>query len=119
MKKHLTLAAVLGAVVLVGASFIAQANEPATSTVTTTIEKATETTTTPAAPAADKVAKDTAECAALAAAPKTDGAAPSDADKADALKKCLESKGHGAAAPAAVEGAKEGEHKAEEHKAAE
>lgn len=125
MKKLLTIAAIAGAVALIGASFIAQA-APETATITTTIEKSSETTTTapaidatavPAAEAAasaaaEQAAKDTAECNALASAPKNDGTPVSDAEKADILAKCLSEKAPKDVAPA-VEGAVETETKTE------
>jgi len=102
MKKYLTLAAVLGALAFLSASYIAKAADAPSAEK---VAPAAATPATPAAPAAaaDKAvapaaagsyAKDRAECDALASAATTEGAAPSDADKAAALKKCLEGKGH-------------------------
>lgn len=113
MKKYLALAAVLGAIAVISASFIAQA-APETTAVTTTIEKTSETTTLIApAPAADVLAQDTADCTALAAAPKNDGTAPSESEKADIVSKCLAEKGHAAAATADVDAAADAEAGAE------
>jgi hypothetical protein len=102
MKKYLSLAAVLGAIAFLSVSYLAQAQQPAAG-------GAMAPAAAPAAPAAPAAAptapaaapdaasaytKDRAECDALASAPTTEGAAPSDADKAAALKKCLVGKGH-------------------------
>ena len=93
MKKYLSLAAVLGAVAFLSVSYLAQAQTPAAGATTTT------TTTAAPAPAAapDAVvtyAKDRAECDVLASAATTEGAMPTDADKAASVKKCLAGKGH-------------------------
>ena len=87
MKKYLSLAVVLGAIAFLSVSYLAQAQAPAA-------PSAPEATAgTPVAPAV-VYAKDRSECDALASAPTTEGVAPSDADKAVALKKCLVGKGH-------------------------
>ena len=93
MKKYLSLAAVLGAIAFLGASYIAQAEQPAAPVAAAP----SVVSAAPAAPAAATTyAKDRAECDALASAPSTEGAAPSDAGKTAALIKCLTAKGHNA-----------------------
>ena len=114
MKKYLSLAAVLGAIAFLGASYIAQAQQPAAAPTAPAVESAMPaapaaagTAMQAAAPAAATTyAKDRIECDALASAPSTEGAAPSDADKAAAINKCLVSKGHSADEIAKEEAAK-------------
>ena len=76
MKKYVSLAVILGAIIAINVSVPAQAE-------------------TPDAPA-DNYAKDRAECEALVSAPTTEGAAPSEGDTMAALSKCLAVKGHSA-----------------------
>jgi hypothetical protein len=85
MKKYLALATLLGAVAFLSVSYLAEAQQPAA-----------DAPPVAAAPAdaATAFAKDKADCEVLAAASTTEGAAPSDADKAATVKKCLTSKGH-------------------------
>jgi len=98
MKKYLSLAIVLSAAFL---SFSAQAQVPASPAAnapatTPANAPAAGATMKAASPAAITYAKDRAECDALASAPSTEGAAPSDAEKEAAIKKCLTGKGHNA-----------------------
>lgn len=80
MKKYLSLAAVLGAIAIVGVSFLAQA-EPEAAAVTTTI------TTEHAADAVVAPVVDTRkDCEAKAAA---DVSLTTDAAKMEAVEKCL------------------------------
>jgi hypothetical protein len=98
MKKYLTLAAILGATAFLSVSYVAQAQQPPGAAPAAAPAPAAAAPDAggamQAAPAAVGYAKDRAECDALASAPTTEGAAPSDADKAASLKKCLVGKGH-------------------------
>lgn len=90
MKKYLAFTAVFGAFALLSLSAPAQAQAPAASAPEA---GAAMKAMVPPATASDYT-KDRAECDALASAASTEGAAPAEADKAVALKKCLISKGH-------------------------
>jgi hypothetical protein len=92
MKKYLSTAVILSAVFL---GFSAQAQQPAAPVANApAAAPAAGTAMKAASPASITYAKDRAECDALASAPSTEGAAPSDADKEAAIKKCLTGKGH-------------------------
>ncbi len=89
MKKYLTVAAVLGAIAFVSVSYLAQATEPVTTT-TTTIE-AVETTVEHADHADHAVDAVAHECEATVAT-QFEGKMPTDAEKTEALKACVDAK---------------------------
>jgi hypothetical protein len=98
MKKYLTIVVVLGALAVLGTAYFAQANEQAAAPAAAgaAMAPAADAAMAPAADAASTFATDKAECESLAATASTEGAAPSDADKAAAVTKCLEGNGHSA-----------------------
>lgn len=88
MKKYLTLAAFLGAIAFLSVSYLAQAEPEAAPAA------AAAASAPAAAPAVVDFAKDKAECDTLAAAATTEGATPTEAQKAESVHKCLVGKGH-------------------------
>lgn len=88
MNKYLSLAAVLGAIAILSVSYLAQADQHAATEATTTM--AVEA---PAAPV-DAFAASHEECTTMAAAATTEGAMPTDEQKAASYKSCMMGKGH-------------------------
>jgi hypothetical protein len=89
MKKYLTFAAILGAAAFLSVSFLAQAADKAPSAEE---EKPASEKAFVASPDL-AYARDRAACD-IATTPATEDASQDPATKADALKKCLLSKGH-------------------------
>ena len=100
MKKYLTLAAVVGAIAFLSVSYLAQAEPEAGAVPAPAVAAPAPADAAPAVavpPPADAMSvymKDRAECDTLASAATTEGAAPTDEEKAAALKKCLIGKNH-------------------------